>query len=352
MNMISSHLFEERKWEGDSKKTENKCCYHYNFDIKYETLNTIIKDIQILSQLIQLIKRYQFSDLIFITGNSTCSVDSRFYFNYRKMIDFYMRVLSFEELENSVKIKYQVYKTKPICINFFINISLFKQDKNAKLEIEIIPPDGIIISEKIKNIIYSEFDYNFLYLSLALKLKKENLISLNSAIIQNEFFVLSQITQNIKLIDYLINGKLVNINNNKKNNELAAFEEKDKYIHLNDIFKVNLSKEKKRSLLNDICFKVINIKSREDKLKINIKILFDDKEEEKENSISNPLNNIISININKITKDSTFFMIKYLSDSDVDMNNIICIKKFMKKIMSKIEKLSIISKNKNCINYY
>ena len=347
MNKINSHLFQERKLGYDSLKKENKYCYHYNFDIKYETLKAIIKDIQLLSQLIQLIKKYQFSDLIFITGESTCSVDAIFYFNYRKMIDFYIRVLSFEESDNSVKIKYNVYKTKPICINFIIIFSLFNQDKNAKLEIEIFPPNGIIISEKIKNIIYNEFDYNFLYLSLALKLKKENLISFNSAIIQNEFFVLSRISQNIKLIDYLINGKLVNINN-KKNKEMTDLNEKDNYIHLNDIFKVNLSKQKETNLLKNISFKVINIKSREDKLKINIKILFDDKEEEKENYISNSLQNIIAINITKITKDSTFVLIKYLSDLNFDINNINSIKKAMKKIISKIEKLSVISKNKTC----
>ena len=102
------------------------------------------------------------------------------------------------------------------------------------------------------------------------------------------------------------------------------------------------------NLLKNISFKVINIKSREDKLKINIKILFDDKEEEKENYISNSLQNIITINITKITKDSTFVLIKYLSDLNFDINNINSIKKAMKKIISKIEKLSVISKNKTC----
>ena len=158
---------------------------------------------------------------------------------------------------------------------------------------------------------------------------------------------MSQISQNIKLIDYLINGKLVNINN-KKNKEMTDLNEKDNYIHLNDIFKVNLSKQKETNLLKNISFKVINIKSREDKLKINIKILFDDKEEEKENYISNSLQNIIAINITKITKDSTFVLIKYLSDLNFDINNINSIKKAMKKIISKIEKLSVISKNKTC----
>ena len=346
--MINSRLFEERNLARKIQKTDNKYCYHYNFDIKYETLNTIIKDIQLLSQLIQLIKSYQFSDLIFITGESTCSVDSRFYFNYRKMIDFYLRVLSFEESESSVKIKYHVYKTKPICINFIIIFSLFKQEKNGQLQIEIIPPNGIQISEKIKNIINGEFDYNFLYLSLALKLKKENLIYFNSAIIQNEFFVLSQISQNIKLIDYLINGKLVNINNKEKNNEKTIYDEKDNYIHLNDIFKVNLSKQKERDLLKDISFKIININSRKDKLKVNIKVLFDDKDEEKSNYFSNSLCDVITVNITKITKDTTFVMFKYLSYLDNNINNINSIKRFLKKIISKVKKLSIISKNKSC----
>lgn len=174
------------------------------------------------------------------------------------------------------------------------------------------------------------------------------IITFDSAIIQNEFFVLSQISQNIILIDYLINGKLVNINHNKKNSEMKSFDEKDNYIHLNDIFKVNLSKQKEPSLLKDISFKIIGIKSREDKLKINIKILFDGKDEEKENYISNSLQNVITINMTKITKNSTFVMIKYLSDLNFDINNINSIKKAMKKIMSKIEKLSIISKNKTC----
>ena len=41
-------------------------------------------------------------------------------------------------------------------------------------------------------------------------------------------------------------------------------------------------------------------------------------------------------------------MIKYLSDLNFDINNINSIKKAMKKIISKIEKLSVISKNKTC----
>ena len=108
--------FEEEKsnTEKDSPKPEKNYIYTYNFDIKYEVIKSIIKDFQKMSQLIKFIKDYQISDLIFITGDSSCSIDSRFYFNYREIIDFYSRVLDFQESDNFLKIIYYVYKTKPI----------------------------------------------------------------------------------------------------------------------------------------------------------------------------------------------------------------------------------------------
>ena len=347
MSSMCCQLFEEKKTneEDDSKIIDKKYIYHYIFDIKYEILNSIIKDIQMISQLIKFIKNYQISDLIFITGNSTSSVGSRFYFNYRKMIDFYLLVSSFEEKDNYLKIKYHVYKTKPICVNFVFILSLFKQEKQAKLEIEIIPPNGIIISEKYLNIIYNELDYNFLYLSLAIKLRKDNLIYYNSDIIKNEFFVLSQIVQNIKLIDYLINGKIINITNNKNDINDFVKEENNKYIRLNEFYKIILSKKKGESTLNDIIFKILTFKSKEDKLTINIKIIFDDKDKEINNSEINSLYNVINININKITKDTAFVFIKCVFDSNYVVNNKESIKKILKKIFGRIIKLSEISKN-------
>ena len=197
---------EEKKLniEVELKNTGRKYVYAQDIQIKYEILNPIMKNLQMFFQLVKLIKNYQYSDLIFIIGNSTSSVNSRFYFNYRKIIDFYFLVLNSKENENSLEIKYHVYKSKPNLINFIISLSLVKNENNSKLEMEIIPQRGINISEKLLNIIFNEISYNFLYLSLALKLKKDNSIYFNSGIIQNEFFVLSQIFQNIKLIEYLI----------------------------------------------------------------------------------------------------------------------------------------------------
>ena len=60
----------------------------YNFDVKYELLSSIIKDFQLVSQLIKSMENNQMSDLIFIKGNSSYSVESRFYFKYRNIIDF------------------------------------------------------------------------------------------------------------------------------------------------------------------------------------------------------------------------------------------------------------------------
>ena len=321
MKVQNSYHFEEKKTNTDifPPKIEKKYIYHYNFDIKYEILNSIIKDIQMVSQLIKLIKDNQIDDIIFISGNSTSSVDSRFYLNYRKIFEFYTHVLEVEENENFLKIVYHVYKTKPICKNFILILSLFKIDKKAR-------------------ILYNEFDYNFLYLSLALKLKKEKFINYNSSIINNEFFVLSQIIQNTKLIEYLINRKLVNLNDSNNN-------KKDKNIHLNDIYTINPNKDKKDISMDNISFKIINFKSKEDKLIIKLKLLSKDKLNDKNDSNINSLFNIATIKITKITKSSTFILIKWISDPDFDKNNTISIKKILDKILSKLVKLSNITKN-------
>jgi len=337
MQIQHPFLFEEEKsnTEKDFPKPEKNYIYTYNFDIKYEVIKSIIKDFQKMSQLIKFIKDYQISDLIFIIGESTCSIDSRFYFNYRKIIDFYSRVLDFQESDNFLKIIYYVYKTKPINKNFGIVLSLYANDKKAKLQIEIIPAMGMIIQEKYLNIIYNEFDYNFLYLSLALKLKKEKLLHFNSAIINNEFFVLSQIIQNIKLIEYLINRKLVNLNNKKTDDD-----NKGKNIHLNDEYKIHLNKQKEDNQDNDLYFQIINFKSNEDKLIIKLKLIFNAKNKEKNDSGINLLDNIITINLTKITKKTTFILIKCILDSEHSDNYEIPIQKFLNKIFCKIKKLS------------
>ena len=337
MQIQHPFLFEEEKsnTEKDFPKPEKNYIYTYNFDIKYEVIKSIIKDFQKMSQLIKFIKDYQISDLIFITGDSTCSIDSRFYFNYRIIIDFYSRVLDFQESVNFLKIIYYVYKTKPINNNFGIVLSLYENDKKAKLQIEIIPAIGMIIQEKYLNIIYNEFDYNFLYLSLALKLKKEKLLHFNSAIINNEFFVLSQIIQNIKLIEYLINRKLVNLNNKKTDDD-----NKGKNIHLNDEYKIHINKEKEDNQNNDLYFQIINFKSKEDKLIIKLKLIFNAKNKEKNDSGINLLDNIITINLTKITKKTTFILIKCILDSEHNDNYEIPIQKFLNKIFCKIKKLS------------
>ena len=342
MNIMNLDTIEEKKSNIDMeiKNTQKNYIYFQDIQIKYEILNPIMKNLQMFFQLVKLIKNYQYSDLIFIIGNSTSSVNSRFCFNYRKIIDFYFLVLYSKEDDNSLKIKYHVYKSKPNFMNVIFDISLVKKEDNCKLEFEIIPQKGIEFSEKLLNIIFNEISYNFLYLSLALKLKKDNSIYFNSGIIKNEFFVLSQIFQNIKLIEYLINGKLINITN--KNNEL---DNEDKYIHLNEIYKINLSKSREENLLNDISFKIINFKSKEDKLIINLKILFDKNDKDKNHLNLNYIYNSIYITLIKVTNNSTFILIKCILDSNNSEIDGKIINKTLKKIFNKIQKLSDISKN-------
>ena len=342
MNMMNLENIEEKKSNIDLefKNTEKKYVYIQDVQIKYEILNPLMKNLQMFIQLVKLIKHYEYNDLIFIFGNSTCSVNSRFYFNYRKIIDLYFLVLYFEENENSLEIKYNIYKSKPNLINFIIDFSLIKNEDNCKIKIELIPQKGIIIPENLLNIIFDEINYNFLYLSLALKLKRQNSIYFNSGIIKNEFFVLSQIFQNIKLIEYLINGKLIKVEN--KN---SAVENGDKYIHLNDTYKINFSKNKDETILNDTSLKIIDFKSREEKLIINLKVLFNKSANDNKDSDLNYIYNHIYISLIKVTKNTTFILIKCIFDANNTEIYGKIINKTLKKIFNKIEKLSDITKN-------
>ena len=120
---------------------------------------------------------------------------------------------------------------------------------------------------------------------------------------------------------------------------------KNKNIQLNEVYKVNLYKQKEESSLDNISFKIINFKSREDKLMINIKIIYDNGIEGKNNLSSNSLYNIVTLNITKITNNLTFILIKTILDDDYKERNINSIKKVSNKILSKLKKLSEISKN-------
>ena len=348
MKEPQSHIFEAENLNYliEQMKTEKRYIYNYNFDIKYEILNPIIKDIQMISQLIQSIKDHQINDLIFITGNSSSTINSRFFFNYRKIIDFYANVLYFEESENLLKIIYHVYKTKPVCKKFLIMFSLIKIEKKAKLEIEIFPGKNIIIPERILNAINNEFDYNFLYLSLAIKLKKEKSIFFNSEIIYDNFFILSQIIQNVKLMEYLINRKIINMTEINNNDGDLKLKRRNNYVQLNEKYKINLEKKKEFSR-NDIYFKVIYFKSKEDKLIIKLKLLPENKDQENIINNNNSLYNIITLNIIKITKSTTFIFIKCILNSNYNEAKISSIKKGLKKIFCRIKKLSEISKNNN-----
>ena len=306
---------------------EKKYIYNYVFDINYEVISPIIKDLQLVSQLIKYIQNNQMSDLIFILGNNTFSIESRFYFNYRNIIDFYLKVEDFNENDNCIKIKYKIYKTKPISKNFYIILSLLKQkDNTSKIEIEIVLINDAFIYEKILNIIYNEFNYNFLFLSKAIKNMKHNFFSYNSGIIKNEFNVISQIIQNKKLIEYIINGKLEKLEEDKK--EFYGIEandfKSDNYVHANEVYKVklNLKKDKKDWLsIYNIKFKIETLRAKRDKIAIQLKILSDNKDiytnDTSNSNTTNPVNNIINLSFRKLTNNSTFILVKFLWDNSL-----------------------------------
>ena len=342
--------------KSDEPNSEGKYKYNYMFDIKYEILSPIIKDMQMVSQLIKLIKKHQISDLIFIIGNNSYSIESRFYFNYRYLIDFYLKVIDFVENDYITRVKYYVYKTGPISKNFYVILSLYKYNEtSSKLEIEIILLKDKVIIPRILLAIYNEFYYNCLYLSQAIKSEKKNSLFFNSAIIKNEFYTLSQIIQNIKLFEYIINGNVQKINLDEKIEEAKTSESNNnninindnKFIHVNEIYQINLNKKKEIKnwlYVNNISFKISMLKLRENKMTIQIKLLMNNKEIETDES--NPNFIFMTIEVRKITNNSTFILHKcflnFTSPNFVSNS----IKKFMKKYIERVKKLLEIAKEK------
>ena len=340
--------------------SEIKYIKYYTFDIRYELLLPIIRDIQITSQLIKFIKSHQLSDLIIIKGNNSYTVDSRFYFNYRNIIDFYVKVIDVIQTDYFSKITYHIYKTKPNSKEFFVNLRLFyKDDFSSILAVEIILFNNVTLNQKILNIIYNEFNDNFLYLSKAIKDNKMKNFSFCSSIVKSEFYVLTQIIQNIKLIEYIINGEFkkeqtennndkeinLNISNSSDNlnvNNINNSKDKSSFIHVNEKYIVILKKKKDINdwlISNNISFKIQLIKIREDNLFIQFKAIINDNDK-KNNNIINSTNNIITICIRKLTTNSSFIFIKYTWDLSIDENIINSIKNFNKKCIHNIEKLS------------
>ena len=341
--------------EDFNQHLERKYTYHHDFDIKYEQLSPIIKDLQMVSQLIKYVKINQLSDLIFINGTNSYTIDSRFYFNYRYIIDFYLKVIDVVENDSCISIKYYIYKTTPISKNFVVILTICKNDENensSKLDIEIVLSKDVRISEKILNIIYSEFDYNYLYLSQAIKSQKQNSFFINSDIIKNEFNILSQIIQNVKLIEYIINGKFQKVSkvkkekfNNSENNDFINADD-DKFIHLNDIYEVILNNKQKRknwASENKTLFKIQRLKTRKDKIIIEIQVSLNYQEIEKNDC---NVYNLINIQMYKLTNNSSFMLIKGMWDYNMPEDLVFIIQKIVKKYLNKIGKLCQIAKDK------
>ena len=309
----------------------------YNFDVKYELLSPIIKDFQLVSQLIKSIEINQLSDLIFIKGNNSYSLESRFYFKYRSIIDFYIKVLDYNETD-CIQLKYLVYKTRPSSNNFIVNITLFNTDEEtSKLSIEILLSDNASFSGKIANIIHNEFNLNFKYLVQAIKNNKQQSLHFCSTIVNSDFNALTQIIQNIKLIEYILHGKLEKIKNEYKLDDNSK--EKESNIHVNDIFQINL---KKKDIIydyiniNNVTLNIYLIKVKGDYMIIQCKLLNNIINNNENNSKSNSL---LSIIIRKLTSNSSFILIKYSWSLSLDEKLISSIRKYINKIIIKIEKL-------------
>jgi len=333
----------KKETNNDETKQENIYINYYSFDFSYEFITPILKDIQTMAQLIKLIIYNQISDIIFIKGNNSYSINSRFYFRYQNIIDFYIKVIDVIETGYFTKISYYIYKTKPKSIEFKVNFLIFYQDDISKtnLNIEIILDNNHILSSKILEIIHNEFKMNFHYLLQAIKSNKFDSYFFSSSIIKNEYFVLTKIIQNIKLIEYIIKGKLIKI---KKEEEKEIDEKENSFIHVDEKFKILLTKIKEKDIcsnLNSILFKVLLIKIKEDKMIMQWKAIFDNDKIEN----NNPFINVVTICIRKLTANSCFVFIKCIWDLSLNKNIINYIKSTIPKCLINIDKLSKTAKH-------
>ena len=342
----------KKETNNDETKQENIYINYYSFDFSYEFITPILKDIQTMAQLIKLIIYNQISDIIFIKGNNSYSINSRFYFRYQNIIDFYIKVIDVIESDYFTKISYYIYRTKPKSTEFKVNFLIFyKDENNTTLNIEVILDSNHILSSRILKIIYNEFKINFNYLLQAIKTNKFDTYFFSSSIIKNEYFVLTKIIQNIKLIEYIIKGKLIKIEEKEEkdinliNKENKTKDEKENsFIRVNEKFKILLTKIKEeeiRSKLNSIVFKVLLIKIKEDKMIMQLKAIFGNEQDEN----NSPFINVITICIRKLTANSCFMFIKYICDLSLNKNIINFIKSTMPKCLTNIDKLSKTAKH-------
>ena len=190
---------ENNKITNNQEIKQNVYINYFSFDIQYDILCPILKDIQTSAQLIKLIKNCQISDIIFIKGNNSYTLNARFYFQYQNIIDFYIKVIDVIETDYFTKICFYIYKTKPKSNEFKINFFLFYNNNNtSKSYIEIILFENHLLSDKILKIIFNEFKLNFTYILQAFKSNKMRNFLYSSSIIKNEFFVLIIINKYIK----------------------------------------------------------------------------------------------------------------------------------------------------------
>ena len=329
----------------DNIKGENIYINYFSFDLNYEIITPILKDIQTIAQLIKLIINQQISDIIFIKGNNSYTLNARFYFRYKNIIDFYVKVMDVIETDYFTKICFFVYKTKPKSTDFKVNFLIFYQTGNTTdFHLEIVLSKNHQLTNKILKIIYNEIKSNFVYLLQAIKSNKMHSFIFSSSIIKNEFFVLTKIIQNTKLIEYIIKGKLLKIENFQedktqinKENELKNEKEKT-FLKVKDEFKVSLIKLNNNELnakLNSMRFRVLLIKIKEDKMIMQIKVLLNNKINENNNTNFN----VITICIRKLTGNSCFIFIKYIWDLPINNMIINYIKYTVQKCLNNIEKL-------------
>ena len=78
---------------------------------------------------------------------------------------------------------------------------------------------------------------------------------------------------------------MINMTNNENNDDNLKLKRGNKYVQLNERYKINMKKRKDVSI-NDFYFKIIYFKSKEDRLIIKLKLLSENKDQENNINVS------------------------------------------------------------------
>ena len=307
--------------------------YLFNFHFSFESLSSIIKDIQTIGDLINFFQKKSISDFIILQGDKTFSKDSFFHFKYKQLISLYFKTIDFFETDYFMRIEYKLYKTNPkfFVIYFVFNLNYLDEDYcQLLLEINF---ENININKLIVKASYQEFFQNCKMLSNSLQKSKLYQFSNSNLLINSNYDLIINISTYYELLKLILpNIKLISkINNN--NDESEKINNDEKKITSDSLFNVIFKNEKKNKIFpNNLKIKVEKMNNNKDFCNIKYKFL------KYGNLKITPIYSL-DLLIRKISKNHTFVSVKLLFISPLPINFINGLEKYSNKALENLKNL-------------